>query len=157
MLKWFFGLSLHSCIAIMVAPFMLIGGWGMMDLWLNKDKPTQKKDVAMQQLVAEGQCLLATNQCKLSYKDMQVSMMRGEASAPDLVRIDIRANQPLRGVQLALVYGEEEQHVVIDRPAGGEAWFGEFPAKLLQPHPTAVRMALAQTGRVSYAEIPAQF
>lgn len=157
MFKWFLGLSLHSRIAIMVAPIIAIGGYGLMDLWLNKDAPKKEKHVAMQQLVAEGQCLLATNQCTLVYEDMKVSMLRGEASAPGLVRVEIRVNQPLRGVQLALVHGEEEQHVVIDRPAGGNAWFGEFPERLLQPPPTALRMALVQTGRVSYAEIPAQF
>lgn len=157
MLKWYFGQSLHVRIAIIMLPFMAIGGWGLMDLWMNKDVPVKESRAAMQQLVAEGQCLLATNQCKLTYKDMKVSMMRTEGSAPGLVRIEMRVNLPIRGVKLALVHGDEEQYVVMDRPAGGEAWFGEFPEKLLQPHPTAVRIAIAQIGRVSYAEVPAQF
>ncbi|MEB4590395.1 hypothetical protein VSS37_05345 [Candidatus Thiothrix sp. Deng01] len=157
MWNWFLGLSLHSRIAIMVAPVMLIGGYGLMDLWLNKDKPQQEMHVATRQLAVDGQCLLATNQCNLSYNGMKVSMMRGEASAPGLVRIEVRVNQPIRGVQFALVHGEEEQHVMIDRPPGEDVWVGEFPDKLLQPQPSAVRMALAQTGRISYAEIPAQF
>lgn len=157
MFKWFLGLSLHTRIAILVAPIMAIGGYGLMDMWLNKDRPRQEHRVEMQRLVAEGQCLLATNQCNLAYQGMKVSMMRGEASKPGLVRIEIRVNEPIRGVEFALVHGEDEQHVVIDRPPGQDVWVGEFPDELLQPHPSAVRMALAQTGRISYAEVPAQF
>ena len=157
MLRWFFGLSLHMRIAIILAPLLSIGGYGMMDLWMNKDAPKKENHVAMQQLLVEGQCLLATNQCKLKHDAMQVSMTRVDAGKTGVVRLEITPSVHIRGAQMALVQAGVEHQVVGEPMKNGEGWFAEFPESLLNPSPSALRIALAQFGRVSFAEIPAQF
>ncbi|MGB3919013.1 hypothetical protein J9253_00580 [Thiothrix litoralis] len=157
MLRWFFKQSLHMRIAIIFAPFMLIGGYGLMDLWVTKDQPKQDKPVAMQPLQLQGECLLATNQCKLQHATMQVSMVRLESGKPGIVRLEITPNVSVRGIQMSLVQADTEHQLVIEPMRGAEVWYAEFPEKLLTPSPSVLRIALAQFGRVSYAEIPPHF
>lgn len=157
MLKWFLGLSLHARIAIMVAPILGIGGYGMMDLWINKDKPDTPKQADYQELQQSGECLLATNQCKLHHEGMDVSMLRNESGKPGIARIEINPSVHLRGVQMSLVQQGVEHRLIVEQIPDTETWFAEFPEKLLNPSPSALRIALARFGRVSFAEVPAQF
>jgi hypothetical protein len=157
MLRWFFGLSLHARIAIMLAPVLAIGGWGMTDLWVNKDKPKQENQVAMLPLQVQGPCLLATNQCRLQHDKMQISLVRTDSGKPGIARVEITASTRIRGIQMSLVQADTEYQLVVEPMRGESVWFAEFPDKLLTPSPSALRIAVAQFGRVSFAEVAAQF
>ncbi len=157
MLNWFLGLSLHARIAIMVAPILGIGGYGMMDLWVNHDKPKAPEQATLQALQLQGECLLATNQCKLHHEKIDVSLMRADSGKPGIARINIAPSIHVRGIQMSLVHGGQEQQIIVEPIPGTETWFAEFPETLLTPSPSALRIALAQFGRVSFAEFPAQF
>lgn len=161
-LKWFLGLPAHLRIAIIIAPFIAIGGYGLTDLWLTKDQPKQQNTVAMQALQLQGECWLATNQCSLQNPLMTVALVRKDASQPGLVRLEITPDTNIRGIEMSLVQAGEEHMVVVNPSQGGGAWpnpasgiwFAEFPEKLLTPSPSFLRIGLAKFGSVSYAEIP---
>lgn len=157
MLKWFLGLSLHTRIAIMVAPILSIGGYGMMDLWLNKDKPKTPAQATFQPLELQGECLLATNQCQLHHSKIDVSLARHESGKPNIVRLEITPSVHIRGIQMALVQSGVEHQIIAEPVPGKESWAAEFPDTLINPSPSALRIALAQFGRISFAEIPARF
>lgn len=154
MLKWFFGLNRHVRTAIMVAPFLGIGGYGLADYFLVG--PQEKKETIVQELVAQGQCNLTVNQCKFSYEKLTVSLVREAASEEGLLRIDIRTNQPVRGVKFALVQGRMEQKIYADQTVTLENWVAEFPQHALKSNHVVFRLALAQTGRIFIAEFPAE-
>lgn len=157
-LKWFLGLPLHLRIAIMAAPVLAIGGYGLMDLWVTKEQPAeQKEQIAMQPLQLQGDCLLATNQCVLQHERMKVSLMRQDSGKPGIVRLEITPDTNIRGIQMSLVQAGEEHMVVVDSTPDGNLWFAEFPDKLLIPSPSTLRIALAKFGSVSFAEIQPQF
>jgi hypothetical protein len=159
MLRWFFGLSLHARIAIMLAPILAIGGWGMMDLWVTKDqpKPTPEQQVAMQPLQLQGDCFLATNQCLLQHDKMKIAMARKDSGKPGIVRMEIIPDTNIRGIQMSLVQSGAEHQIVVEATPDGNLWFAEFPDKLLTPSPSALRIALAKFGSVSFAEIQPRF
>ncbi len=157
MLRWYFSLSRHNRIAIIFAPFLAIGGYGLMDLWVTKDIPKQENPPAMLPLQLQGDCLLATNQCKLQHANMQVTLMRQDSGKPGIVRVEITPSVSLRGIQMSLVQSGTEHQIVVEPMKGETVWFAEFPDTLLTPSPSVLRIALAQFGRVSYAEIPPQF
>lgn len=157
MLRWFFGLSLHVRIAIMVAPVLMIGGYGLADLWEKRNTPEVKKEVAMQQLLVEGQCKLSGGTCTLSYDNLRVVMRQPMAKKAGIIRIEIEPNVALRGIKMSLVQAGKEHQIIVERPAGEDIWFAEFPTSLIQPAPDALRIALIRTGKMSYAEVLAPF
>ncbi|WGZ95379.1 MAG: hypothetical protein QJT81_05170 [Candidatus Thiothrix putei] len=159
MLRWFFAQPLHLRIAIMIAPILAIGGWGMMDLWVTKDqpKPTVEQQVAMLPLQLQGECFLATNQCLLQHDKMKLSMLLKDSGKPGIVRMEIIPDTNIRGIQMSLVQLENEHQIVVTSTPDGNLWFAEFPDKLLTPSPSALRIALAKFGSVSFAEIQPHF
>lgn len=157
LMKWFFGLPIHLRIAVMVAPVLVIGGYGLADLWVTKDQPKQKEPIAMQPLQLQGECLLSTNQCVLQHERMKVSLIRQDSGKPGIVRLEIKPDTNIRGVQLSLVQAGEEHRIVVDSSKDGNQWVAEFPEKLLTPSPSLLRIALAKFGSVSFAEIQPQF
>lgn len=153
LLKRFFTLPLHVRIAIIIAPLLAIGGWGLADLWVNKDRPQQAARIVMEELHLQSECWLATNQCRLQNQLMQVAIVRGAASQAGLVRLDIFPDTNIRGIEMSLVQGEQEHMIVVTPSRHGDTWSAEFPEKLINPSPAALRIALAKFGAVSYAEI----
>lgn len=154
MLKWFFGLNRHVRTAILIAPFLGIGGYGLADYFIAG--PKEEGGTKVHTLVAQGQCNLTINQCKFEHEKLGVSLVREAASEEGLLRIDIRTNQPLRGVKFALVQGEDEQKIYADQTVTLENWIAEFPQHALKSNHVTFRIALAQTGRIYIAEFPAE-
>ncbi|UJS26062.1 hypothetical protein [Thiothrix winogradskyi] len=160
-LKWFLGLPAHLRIAIILAPFIAIGGYGLTDLWITKNQPKQAAPISMEALQLQGECWLATNQCALQNARMKVALVRKDASQPGLVRLEIFPDTNIRGIEMSLVQAGEEHLIVVKPNEGGGAWpnpesgawFVEFPEKLLTPSPSVLRIALAKFGSVAYAEI----
>lgn len=159
MLRWFFAQPLHMRIAIMVAPILAIGGWGMMDLWVTKDQPTPKPEqqIAMLPLELQGDCFLATNQCLLKHDKMKIAMMSKDSGKPGIARIEIVPDTNIRGIQMSLVQTEVEHKIVVESTPDGKLWSAEFPDKLLTPSPSVLRIVLAKYGSVSFAEIRPHF
>lgn len=153
MLKWFFGLNRHLRIAILIAPFLGIGGYGLADYFLA---PKQERETQFFELVAEGQCNLTINQCKFKHEKLEVSLVREAASEEGLLRIDVRTNQPLRGVKFALVQGGTEQKLYAEQTVTLQNWIAEFPQHALKSRHVTFRLALAKTGRIFIAEFPAE-
>ena len=156
MLKWFFGLSLHVRIAIIVAPVLAIAGFGLADLWATKDDPEPKVALKMLPMQSLGSCQLESN-CQVGHDALKVSLKYVPTNNPNLVRIELTPNDRIRGMEMSLVTGDKEQHIVIEPLRGETVWYGEFPTTLLNPKPNTIRLAVAQFGKVSYIEFPAQF
>lgn len=159
LLKWFFAQPLNIRIAIIVAPVLAIGGWGLMDLWITKDqpKPTPEQQVTMMPLQLQGECFLATNQCLLQHDKMKLAMARKDSGKAGVVRLEITPDTNLRGIQMSLVQTANEHHILVQSTPDGNLWFAEFPEKLLTPSPTALRLAAAKFGSVSFAEVQPHF
>ncbi|MFN3786060.1 MAG: hypothetical protein ACK4RS_04395 [Thiothrix sp.] len=151
--KRFLALPLHMRVAIITAPVLAIGGWGLADLWANKDRPKQAAPIMMEALHLQGACWLATNQCRLQNKLMKITMARGTASQAGLVRLDIVPDTNIRGIELSLVQSGQEHFIIVTPSIHADTWSAEFPEKLITPSPSALRIALAKFGSVSYAEI----
>lgn len=156
MLKKFFGLSIHARIAIIIAPIFVIGGYGLADLWITKKNPEPVAPLKMLPMTLSGRCELAT-ECLVGHDALKVSLKYVSASKEGLVRIELTPNDRIRGMEMSLVRADKEEHIVIEPLRGETVWYGEFPASVLNPKPTKIRLAVAQFGRVAYIEFPAQF
>ncbi|MEZ5537795.1 MAG: hypothetical protein R3F02_19505 [Thiolinea sp.] len=159
MIKWYLGLPRHLRIAIILAPFLGIFGWGLADTWMRPETIERAKQlVAVREMVVEDQCLLKAARCKLSKDEMDVSLEATQAaSSADLLRVDIRSSQHMRGLKVAIVQGGTETKLVPQRTHVTDHWFLEFPAKLIEQPSFTLRIAVAQTKRVYLAEFPAKF
>lgn len=157
MLRWFLDLTLHMRIAIIMTPILVIGGFGLADLWVTRNTPEKITPSATRELRTAGRCQLASSQCRLSSDGFSVVLRQGAASRPDLARIELEPNESVRGIKMSLVQKQEEHAFAAERLDDAEIWFGEFSAQLLQPPPSALRIGIVQRGRVYFAEIPAPF
>ena len=156
MFKWFFGLSIHLRIAILVAPVFVIGGYGLADLWATKNNPEPTGKLKMIPMELIGRCDLATD-CQVGNEALKVSLKYKPASKSELIRIELTPNDRIRGMEMSLVRGDQEEHIVIEPLRGETVWYGEFPPSVLDPKPNKIRLAVAQFGKVSYSEFPVQF
>lgn len=156
MMKWFMSLNKHLRIAIILAPFMAIFGWGLADTWMRADIEEVKQHVAVREMVVADQCILKPGQCKLSQDEMEVSLEVAEPSAADLFRVDLTSTQHIRGLKIAIVQDGEETKLVAQPTKVTDHWYMEFPKDLLKDSSFTFRIAIAQTKRVYLAEFPAQ-
>lgn len=157
MLRWFLGLPVHMRIAILIAPFLAIGGFGLADLWQRKDLPqTDDSQPALFQLALEGSCVISAAPCKLSYQKNQLELQSLAASSDDLLRWQISSPQRIRGIQMAIVQNGEEQHLAAIETKENTVWYVEFPKSIIQADSFDLRMAVAQTAKVLIAEFPVQ-
>ena len=156
MLKWFFGLSVHLRIAIIIAPVFIIGGYGLADLWATRKNPEPNTELKMLPMELVGRCELAAN-CQVGNENLKVVLKYVPASQSDLVRIELTPNDRIRGMEMALVSGDKEEHIVIEPLRCETVLYGEFPATVLNVKPTKIRLAVAQFGKVSYSEFPVTF
>ena len=157
MIKWFMGLNRHLRVAIILAPFLGIFGFGLADTWVTKGQPERsQQSVAVRELALTGQCLLTVN-CQLSNGEMAVVLQSATASATDLLRVNITATGHVRGLKIALVQGGQEDKLAAQATTKTDQWYVEFPRSLLQQNTFVMRLALAQTKRVYLAEFPAWF
>lgn len=158
MIKWYLKLPRHVRIAIILAPFLGIFGWGLADTWMRPETIERaKQHVAVREMVVADQCLLKADQCKLSKDEMDVSLQAAPATSADLVRIDLKSSQHIRGLKMSIVQGGEETKLVPQPTRVTDRWFIEFPANVLKSDSFTMRIAIAQTKRVYLAEFPAQF
>jgi hypothetical protein len=158
MIKWYLKLPRHVRIAIILAPFLGIFGWGLADTWMRPETIERaKQHVAVNEMLVSGQCLLKGDQCKLNKDEMDVSLESVPASSAELVRVNITSNQHIRGLKMSIVQGDEETKLVAQPTRVTDHWFVEFPQELVKESSFTVRIAIAQTKRVYLAEFPAQF
>lgn len=157
MIKWFMGLSKHMRIAIIMAPFMAIFGWGLADTWVRSDVEKVEQHVAVREMVVAGQCILKPGQCRLSRDKMDVTLEVAEPSSVDLVRLDLASTGHIRGLKMSIVQDGQETRLVAQPTKVTDRWFVEFPKRLLVGSSFTLRIAIAQTKRVYLAEFPAEF
>ncbi len=157
MLRWFFKLPLHLRIAIMVAPILFIGGWGLMDVWINpKQLQGDQVKIKMYELVVQGQCLLSQSSCTLSREGLTLNLAQAQSSEKDLLRINIQSSAFLRGLQLSIVQGEKEDRLIAQNShETSNLWYVEFPQNILKKPSFNIRVAAAQTKKLSFATFPA--
>lgn len=157
MIKWFMGLPRHVRLAIILAPFLGIFGWGLADTWMRPDIEQAKQEVAVREMIVADQCLLKAAQCKLSKDEMDVELASAAAGSAGLLRINISSSQHIRGLKMSIVQNAEETRLIAQPTKVTDRWFVEFPAEVLQSQDVTLRIAIAQTKRVYLAEFPAQF
>lgn len=73
LLRWFFGLSIHLRIAIIIAPIFVIGGYGLADLWATKNNPEPKGELKMLAMHLIGDCNLAA-ECQVGSESLKVNL-----------------------------------------------------------------------------------
>nr|CAA6809964.1 MAG: Unknown protein [uncultured Thiotrichaceae bacterium] len=156
MMKWFMSLSKHLRIAIILAPFMAIFGWGLADTWMRKDIEEIKQTVAVKEMVVTDQCILKPGQCKLSKDEMEVSLEVAEPSAADLFRLNLASTQHIRALKVSIVQSGEETKLIAQPTKVTDRWYVEFPREQLKSSSFTLRFAIAQTKRVYLAEFPAK-
>lgn len=153
-LKKFFALPLHVRVAIIVAPFLAVGGWGLTDWWLNRGQSPQ--NIAFVALETPATCKLGGQQdCLLQHPRLQVRLVQVAGTQSDVVelRFTTSGEAVVRGIQFSVVHGATEQFVVVKPTDNPHVWQAAFPQALLMPPPDALRLAVALRGWVAYAEI----
>lgn len=100
-------------IALLLAPFLLVGGFVATELYLgSKDAPTQ-----LFELEAAGECRLFDGDCILQSGDMQVNV----TDADGLTQVN--SSYPADSVALSLVYRDGQEVVYeFDRLANPQYW-----------------------------------
>jgi len=158
MLRWFFGLPVHLRIAIIAAPILSIGGYGLMDLWVRKQNPSMNDEVKVQtyELLAQGQCKLRAGDCMIVREGLSIRLKAVPASDKQLLRIQVEPSAYLRGLQMSVVQGEQEDRLIAEQLEDNtEVWYVEYPLERLKQSSFTLRLAAAQIQRVSFAEFEA--
>ncbi|HPQ94059.1 MAG: hypothetical protein KDI44_14800 [Thiothrix sp.] len=156
MLRWYLGLHPHVRIALVIAPFLVILGYGLVDIWLKPDTPeASRQEVSVQPLEPLGECRLKSGECRFRYGDLEVSLQRAGSTA-GLARIDLISNQHIRGIRFAILQDGNEAFLAPQETGKTSVWFFEFPERLLAGEVVNMRMALAQARRVLTAEFKAR-
>ena len=124
-------------IALMAAPFLLVGGWVATDLFLeSRDEPS-----ALYALEAAGECRLFDGDCLLRSGDMQVNIV------DDAGVTRVNSSYPADRVALSLVYRDGREVVyVLDAQANPQFWQRQ----------TAIREALADSNSADRLRIVVQ-
>lgn len=157
MLRWFFGLPVHLRVAIIAAPILSIGGYGLMDLWVRKQNPsTEEVKVQTYELLAQGQCKLRAGDCMIAREGLSIRLKAVPASDEQLLRIQVEPSAYLRGLQMSVVQGEQEDRLIAEQLKDNtEVWYVEYPLERIQQSSFTLRLAAAQIQRVSFAEFEA--
>lgn len=155
MLKWFFGLSPHIRTAILIAPILTIGGYGLADFFLvgGKESKQETEFIALHKV---NECRLAGGSCQLERDGFKAEIKRIPATEPGLIRLQIRSNMAMRGVKLSLVQGSEFM-VYMGQTLDTSIWEGEFPEKELETSKAKLRVAIARVGIILHSEVEVYF
>ena len=100
-------------IALLLAPFLLIGGYAATDFYLgSRDQPTE-----LFELEAVGECRLFDGDCILQSGDMQVNITDSDGTTL------ANSSYPADSVSLSLVFRDGREVIyVFDRLANSQYW-----------------------------------
>lgn len=94
----FFGMSAHMKMAMIIAPLLLIGGWGIADYWESRKKASDQ----VFEMDKIGACNLTKDPCQFRILefDAQLSALAGQAGGSV---IELSTSEPVKAVNLEVV------------------------------------------------------
>lgn len=143
----------HLKIAIIVAPFLSIGGYALVDQYQYYQQQNQAK--ALYPLEVAGDCNLVRG-CELHNANLSISIDGSRQG--DGIRLKLLSDQDLRGGKLG--YGDTGDEIPqrsLQKDGDARSWAAVVPLNAVQnARPLTLRMVLVDhRGRVNIAELPA--
>lgn len=147
-------MSRHLKIAFIVAPFLAIGGYALVDQYQYYQQAKQAK--ALYPLEVAGRCELHQD-CQLQHERLRVSLKAVDVQPDGSLVLTLTASRPLEGGKLG--YGRRGEAVPqrsLRKGQDDRHWLVSIPASSLAAGDKLdLRMALVSDGRVYIAEVAA--
>jgi hypothetical protein len=145
----------HLKIAFIVAPFLAIGGYAVMDQYDYYQKKKLAK--ALYTLKAEGACVLSSGACVLKNESLTVSLSSAAAETNGDVPMYLESSVALAGGKLG--FGDEGAEIPqrsLQQLQDDQHWRVGLPqAAIGEASAVGLRMVLMSGGRVYIAEVEA--
>ncbi len=146
----------HLKIAFIIAPFLAIGGYALIDQYQYSQQIKQAK--ALYPLVVQGACRLRDDGgCLLRHDTLQVELKTADRQPDGSLTVVVATSAALQGGKLG--YGRSGEEVPQRSLRQGEDarhWLVSIPASNLTAGDRLdLRMALVSEGRVYIAEVAA--
>ncbi len=145
----------HIMVAMIVAPILAIISYFATDYAVS-DQPIAAAEGESYALLARPNCRYESGECTLKNGDIELQL-RIEFEQDSGRVLMAKSNQPLTGIRVALVNGEEAQEAVaLERTASdGTIWM--MPLSLHSQESNGLRVAFESSGRVFYASTDTAF
>lgn len=101
----FFRMSAHMKIAMIVAPLLLIGGWGVADYFESRKSPSDQ----VFPMETVGPCILSEGACRFSILEFNADVSAA-AKGDGTSAFVLKTSEPVKAVNLEVVGTNSVQH-----------------------------------------------
>ncbi len=146
----------HLKIAFVVAPFLAIGGYALVDQYQYSQQQAQAK--ALYPLKVDGACRLRPEgACRLQHPLLRVALKTADRRDDGSLTVLLEADKPLAGGKLGYGRrGEEVPQRSLQPGNDGKHWRVAIPVTdLTATDRLDLRMVLVSEGKIFIAEVPA--
>ncbi len=148
-------MSKHKQVAILMAPFLALGGYILADIYSGEDDLTKDK-----KLVVTGECWPLKNKCEVLGIGMEMHIQfKAPPSYQRLLPIELISQTSLDDVAMSLIIdGKEMPPVKMSKNKDKKHWeadllpFGNVTKNNLQ-----IRLAVSYKAALHFAEFPVNF
>ena len=99
----FFRMSPHMKIATMVAPLLLVGGWGVADYFESKKKASDQ----VFPMETVGPCILSEGACRFRILEFDATVTAAAGGVGS--RFELQTSEPVKAVNIEVVGGSASQ------------------------------------------------
>lgn len=140
----------HKFIALIMAPFLGIGGYGMMDLYM-----TNREEAKYYKLVPKGDCKPTQDACEIEGRGLTMHVRFNESPVSGKpLPITVTSQTRLDDVALSIVSsGKESQAVGAGHDEYRKLW-NTLPVMPELGSETILRLAISEDGHMHLGEVP---
>jgi hypothetical protein len=142
----------HKFIAIIMAPFLAIGGYGLADLYMNK-----KEDAKYYQLVPKGSCNPVQDSCEIEGRGLTLNVKFGASPQSNQpLPVTVTSKDRLDDVALSILSnGVESDAVGASHNDRRTVWNTAPQLKAIGDSQSLVlRLVISEQGRMHFVETP---
>lgn len=141
----------HKLIALIMAPFLAIGGYGLADLYMSKRVETK-----FYKLVPKGDCKPLENSCAIEGRGVAVQVRFDEApKSGKPLPVTITSVNRLNGLGISIISnGQESTAVGADHDEARKVWTTYPILPEIDPNTLTLRIAVSEKTWTHLGEIP---
>ena len=145
----------HKVIAIMMAPFLALGGYILADIYMGNDF-----DKADKRLVVTNECKPVSGQCEILGVGMAMRLsFKNTPQNMDDISVEIHSKTSLDDIAMSLIVGEEEsQPVKMQASNDKKHWMANIkPSTSVGKNNLKVRLAVSYKAVLHFSEFPVSY
>ena len=145
----------HIIVAMIVAPILAVISYFATDYAVS-DGPVAAVDGESYALLARPNCRYESGECTLKNGDIELQLRISFEEKSGRVLM-AKSNQPLTGIRVALVNGDDAQPAVSLEPTAKDRTVWVMPLSGKDEESNALRVAFESSGKVFYASTDTAF